>query len=283
MDLMKIRLVFLSILMAYYAPVLISQSIYSPTIEPGKEWRIGVGTGMGNYLELSWVVSCDTVEYNGLKYSVIEPTWISTPNYCSDTLYVREDTMERKVYYLPEPYEGQEEILYIDYNLEQGDTVQIYPHWQNTVVDTVRYIDFLDETVRFIDFGCSPGPCDGFVEGFGLYRSGSLPGCSGWTMPYSLDIIFDCNEVNDVDEVSQSDAFVVYPNPASEHLNISINDPATPFPVHLELRAADGSFLRQFIITNIHSVIDLEGLPQGILILKLGFNTKVFVERIIKY
>lgn len=261
----------------------LAQQVYKPTIEPGKEWHLGIGSGMGNFVDVKWEVTCDTVEYNGRFYAVIEPTLSTTAENCSGTLYVREDIDEKKVYFLPEPYEGEQEILYLDYSLEQGDAVSFYPHWANTVVDTVRYIDFLGETVRFIDFGCNPGPCDGFIEGFGLARSGSLPGCMGWTEVFGLAYIYDCDETNDVEESVLNEQILIYPNPVSDRLNILINDPSIRYPVSLKIQSSSGALFLETTLNASNAELNLAELPGGLFFMILQTGEKLFLERLVKH
>jgi len=261
----------------------LAQQVYKPTIEPGKEWHFGIGTGMGNFVDVKWEVTCDTVEYNGQFYAVIEPSLSATVENCTGTLYVREDINEKKVYFLPEPYEGGQEILYLDYSLEQGEDVFVYPHWANTVVDTVRDIDFLGETVRFIDFGCNPGPCDGFIEGFGLARSGSLPGCMGWTEVLGLAYIYDCDETNDVEQPVSNEQIRIYPNPVRDRLNILFNDPSIQYPINIKILSVNGTLLWETSVNANNAELNLPGLPGGILLLTLQTGEELFLKRLVKY
>ncbi|KAA3639761.1 MAG: T9SS C-terminal target domain-containing protein [Bacteroidetes bacterium] len=268
-------------ILCLFGNVSLGQEAYKPVLEPGKEWKRGISVGMGNLNPVQWIVTCDTLEYNGKQYSLIEanePFISYTENYCSVPLVAREDTSERKLYYLPWPYDGEEEVLYIDYNLEQGDSVFIYQY--PVVVDTVRYLNWSGEMLRFIDFGCPP--CDGFVEGYGLVMSGALPWCNGYSLFGHLEY-FDCDEINGVEEPVFNDLYLIYPNPAGEYVNIKLNDQLVQYPVDLEIRSVNGGLLRKSILSKDFSVLDMEGFPKGILILKLAFNGKVYVEKVVKY
>lgn len=272
------------IILCLFGNISLGQEAYKPVLEPGKEWKRQVPVGMGGVHYVQWIVTCDTVEYNGKQYSVIEangPNTSYTETKCHVPLYAREDTTERKLYYLPAPYEGEEEVLYIDFTLEQGDTVYVNPPpWAPTIVDTVRYITFHGETRLFIDFGCPP--CDGFVEGYGLFMSGSLPSCNSWSVNVHLEY-FDCDEINWVEEPVLGNTYFIYPNPTGEYLNVQLNDQWVDYPVEAEFRSVNGALLRKISLTGDFTELETADLPKGVLILKLEVNGKAYVEKIVRY
>jgi hypothetical protein len=277
-------LLVLILLFGFIGYPLKAQAPYKPVLEPGKAWKRDIGSGMGNVIPVQWVVTCDTVEYNGKFYALIEanePFIATTENLCQVPLYSREDTLEKKIYYLPSPYEGEEEILYIDFNLEQGDTVSIYPSSIPIVVDTVRYLNYGGEWLRFIDFGCPP--CDGFLEGYGLVMSGCLPHCDGWSEYGHLEYIFDCDETNDVDEAVSNETIQFYPNPVSDRLNILINDASVRFPVKVQIRLANGALLLETSLNSNNSALNLAEFPSGLLLLVLQTGEDILLKKVVKY
>ncbi|MCB0650825.1 MAG: T9SS type A sorting domain-containing protein [Saprospiraceae bacterium] len=246
--------------------ILYGQTAYDPTLKPGAKWEIEIGAGMNNYNYGYLLVTCDTVEINEKQYVLLRGTSSTGLNECGAVSYVREDTSERKIYFLPEADENLEELLLIDYTLEQGDTFFLHNGWGQQVVDTVRYIEFWGQTAKFIDFGCAP--CEGFIEGFGMYSSGPSINCEGYSYISGYEIV-DCDEVNEVAEVVPSDAVLVYPNPAGDNLNIAIKTPSITYPVLLEIRSLTGELLVEKPVFSSHISLEMDGLPMGILWMKI--------------
>lgn len=74
----------------------------------------------------------------------------------------------------------------------------------------------------------------------------------------------------------------IYPNPTSGQIQLNIEDLTTSFQGKAELYNANGVFLRNFRISESHSIFDLSEFPPGIYILKLTINKKTEEWKIIK-
>lgn len=256
------------------------QAAYVPTLQPGAKWEIEIGAGMNNYNYGYLLVTCDSMEINEKFYTVVKGSSYTGWNECGTVAYLREDPLERKIYYLPEADENLEELLLMDYALEKGDTFFFHNGWGEQVVDTIRYIEFLGQTVKFIDFGCLP--CDGLIEGFGFYSSGPSINCEGYSTISGYEVL-DCDEVNDIERAQTLESMKVYPNPAGNQLTIELNDPGMNYPIHIELRSLTGALLVEQTMFSSQTALNLDGLPKGVLLLVLKGEGFIAAIKVIHY
>ena len=243
------------------------QTPYTPTVKPGASWVIEIGTGMGNFLYYELSITCDSTEINGNQYANLDVSPTHPNGRCGLGGYVREDTLERQVFFVAKDDPNQEEVLLIDYSLQIGDTF----HFQNGLgvqtVDTIRYVNFDGKTVRFIDFGLLAQ--EGFYEGYGKHSSGLVPDCSGYS--YIHDYTYNpinCNPTNSVEPAFTLNASI-RPNPAINKIYLNLESPKVQFPVLAECWSSQGVLLKRIRIHNQEVTIDIRDLPEGLLLLRL--------------
>ena len=80
-------------------------------------------------------------------------------------------------------------------------------------------------------------------------------------------------------EQFSSNEFVIYPNPASATININGND---NFNFKLELSDLQGRVLQSKIVTNSQTSLDISGFENGVYFVKINFENRTQIERIIK-
>lgn len=74
----------------------------------------------------------------------------------------------------------------------------------------------------------------------------------------------------------------IYPNPTSGQIQLDIEDLAEPFQGIADLYNSNGVLLRNFRITESHSIFDLSDFPPGMYILRLNINNKREEWKIVK-
>ncbi|MCB0653004.1 MAG: T9SS type A sorting domain-containing protein [Saprospiraceae bacterium] len=268
------RKIFLSILFALFIfmDMFGQDNTYHPTLAAGKKWVMTIWGEIGVTVQ----ETCDTVEVNGKFYTVLKQ--LSQYGGCGEVNYVREDTTERKLYYLPELDGSQEEVLFIDYTLEVGDTAFVYHNWINPVVTSVHYSQFNGVLAKIIALSCA---CDGWIEGYGQANSGPVPRCTeGWAEPLYVEML-DCDEILGIEEEAASEALRIFPNPVSDQLNITFGKEDKSFPLELECHSLTGQLLFKQSIISANTSINIEELPNGLLILLFKGNEKTIVKKII--
>lgn len=272
-----IPLFFLFLSWFAFLPSLVSQSDYYRTVIPGAKWTIRQGQGMGSFGYSEVTITCDSLRINEKKYLRVE--LLSDVNGASCALgYVREDTLEQRLYFIPEGDENQEEVLIVDYALEKGDTFTNYRGIEY-IVDTVREIDFFGRAATFIDFG--PMASDGFIVGFGSYMSGPTLNCDGLTNIDDYELLeTNCSQTTGLEDLLFSQSIKISPNPASGQLNVFL-EVVEDEPTILRFLSVAGQVL---LSTDLHpgnNLIDLHHLPNGFLFLEFKQGKRRFVKKLI--
>ncbi len=276
---------FFSLILLYPFTV-VSQSDYVKTIFPGAQWKVQQGQGMGSFGFTELVIDCDTAIFRDKSYYIVKSLTAEAANF-SNLGYVREDTLEQKVYFISKGEEEKEELLIIDYALEKGDSFYLHNGWGWQVVDTVRNIDFatdvLNRQSRFIDFG--PMVQDGFIEGIGLFSSGPVLLCEGWTYltDYNLTDL-DCSLVTNISDIPVVDFFQISPNPAYQDVIVRWRSSIPLSDLVLQIRSITGQVLQTIPSITNNQQIELNGLPKGMLIFQVLKDGQVIgLEKIVHH
>lgn len=253
------------------------QSDYQQTVIPGAKWTIRKGQGMGSFGYSEMAISCDTLRANEKEYLAVQ--LLSDVNGATCALgYVREDTIEQKLYFIPEEDENQQEILIVDYSLEKGDTFVNYRGIEY-IVDTVREIDFFGQPTKFIDFGLMAS--DGFIVGFGSYMSGPVLNCEGFTNIDDYEVSETaCSQLTGSEESIFKRAIRISPNPAYDQLSIELGASGES-AFMLRIFSAQGYQLMQTRLNRGGNSIELNHLPKGLLFLEFSNASDRFTHRLI--
>jgi hypothetical protein len=281
MKVFPIQLTLLSLFLVFslFLTALSGQSEYQKTVIPGAKWTIRKGQGMGSFGYSEITITCDSLRANEKKYLRVE--LLSDVNGASCALgYVREDTIEQRLYFIPEDDENQEEVLIVDYALEKGDTF-VNDRGIEFIVDTVRQIDFFGQSTKFIDFG--PMASDGFIVGFGSYMAGPVLNCEGFTNIEGYELLdLDCQPVTSLREEPLEQLIAISPNPANLQLRVDLTGQVNE-PVSLRIISIHGLLLLETRVVPGSNPINLHPLPKGMLLLKFTQGNERLIKKIIHY
>lgn len=261
-----------------------SQNDYIKTVVPGNKWRLSLENGShfpANNHDV--LITCDTLHLNGLIYQSVEIT--GGGGRCGPGGYVREDTLEQRVYFINrDDEENWEEILIADYSLVQGDTFEWENGWGKQVVKDVRFITFHGGMqAKFIDFGVSVN--NGFVEGHGRLDTGILNRCRPVSYPRLTGyewIDQSCNMVTSTSSVYLENDVKIGPNPVKDYLKIEYVDKVNLMPVKFELISILGQLVKTGEL-NVDNIISLADVPIGTYYLLLTIKGKRLVKKIIHH
>lgn len=261
-----------------------SQDYYTKTVIPGNKWSIKLEFG-SNFPALfsEILVTCDTAHLNGKVYQSVLVT--DDPSIeCGPGGYVREDTIEQRIYFINRFDEDNvDEILIADFSLEIGDTFEFENGWKQAVED-VRYIDYHGSSqAKFIDFGLSS--LEGFVEGHGRITTGIIDGCrttqfprlNGWEPSEE-----DCNTLTSTRDLERLNQVRVLPNPARDFLKVEVADDFVISPIQYDLISVMGSLIQKGELHN-NNTIYLRDIPKGAYYLVLKRKEGQIVKKIMHY
>ena len=297
---------YLFILLAVFNYNVVYSQKYQPLVEEGKYWIYFFKGGGDNPCNFNWIVGAqihhfgidtlinDTIYKKVLVSRLKQGAPMSAPVLpyeITSTIvmgYIREDTLTKKVYLIPNGYfynpckEEIRENLFFDFSLEQGDTlneclrnsierfgnpdVPFYP-----VVDSVKYeIDqFGIKRKHFYSFGYFE-PCyflhsPGFVmEGFGFLDGPFRGGIDRELINYCEGTLADCNIISSTKDITtNSNQLKIYPNPTNSLLHIDgLNAEASIIIQHI-----NGQIIKT--VTTIDSQIDISDLPNALYIFEI--------------
>lgn len=251
------------------------QTEYIKTIRPGAKWELEKGEGMGRYSLYYVTIPCETVKIDSQDYHLVNVESTDSDQVCGSGGYAREDTLEKKIYFIPFEDEDLQEKLIIDYSLEQGDTFYLQNGWGYQTVKIIRPTNFYGYPVNFIDFGVSVS--DGFREVGGLYSTGPLMGCRGWVRV--TDYQYEepnCDLVNTEDLINSVEAVKLWPNPVINELNISVNTSLVDLPILIKIRTILGEVVFTQLLDSDEITINLQNRLRGVLIMEIWQGEKVF-------
>jgi hypothetical protein len=259
---------------------LFCQDEYIPTLVDGAQFKIWVGYGMGGEGYFYVNVTCDRKIVNDILYQKV------TVENCTGVqeVYIREDTVEHKLYYLDE---WDVEYLHIDYDLEVGDTASFYyvdfpPSYTPLTVDSIKH-KFIYGAMRKVLFISNQMVDENhmFVEGLGNVRLGIyplLPDFDCWTFLSGHEII-DCSPTSQQNILLPTE-LSISPNPFTDQFLIQ----SQQFPIQqIEITNTSGRLLlRQQVHQQLEYNVQASNLPKGVLILKVETEQGIIVKKMIK-
>jgi len=257
---------------------------YVPLLDTNKVWNIYenwiyFGETRPHFLERC---ETDTTRF------IIKKEWHS--EHIEELGYLFEDTVSQKVYYTN--VNGDEVLLY-DFSLSEGD---VFEYMLVTKVDSIQLLDgTYRKRIEFED-----GYYYYWIEGIGSYMGGLL-----WTdwyfkknipeawllchyendsLLYMNDEFDTCNFsfiINNTETLNKSLIPKIYPNPFSQKLSISFENPVFGEKHEIMIKALDGRVVYKETLNSDIS-LDLSFLSKGIYLLVLINKDFQHTTKIIK-
>ncbi len=158
-----------------------------------------------------------------------------------------------------------------------------------TLDQVVRFfvdsVNFTPELSRFLRINNEP---DGEVEQFDLsegHISDIIAFMNTLTDPVFLqeEMFSDpfCENIVNVKEQNQQSELIVYPNPTSSSLQVEFLN-IREGNISYQLFSVDGKILKEGLLSDLDSTIDISGLEKGLYLLQLKVGKEVFSKTIIK-
>lgn len=232
---------------------------YMPAVVEGNHTVVTAGTGLGTYVDRDYVIYCDTI-LNGKDYKIV---WRNGSELFG---FVREDTLQKEVYYLGK--DSVAEMLVTKYGLKVGDTFH-YSSYPHLYVDSI-YTDFRFGRNRTIWRGNISGAF-GFcetIEGIGVNQWGIIPKIPN--LVGYVTLFENTNNTCSTLSVKENAAIkpTVYPNPATNRLEVIFPETVL-FPIAIELYDISGrKCITQSGIRQSNVQLDLSVLSPGGYILR---------------
>ncbi|MCG8326884.1 MAG: T9SS type A sorting domain-containing protein [Chitinophagales bacterium] len=283
-----------------------TQGPYIPSITKGSKITQLFNLGMGSYFLRDTRVTCDSLVFNGKKYyRTIEGTpYNGSPytGYNDHKIYLREDTANQQVYYL-DVKNPEKEILYLDYDLEVGDTFPYFPEGHNnqysTVIDTIYQREYMGLNRKVLQY---KGPDLTLIEGLGRNFFGILPpsppsSIEYYSYPHKQEIL-DCKaildttlivdpdtmEPEDVDTITvKLEDIVIYPNPYTDYFKLEFKEWDWQKSGLLQIFTMDGWLIHERKITKAKTSINTARHPAGVLIAKVYYDNLVATFKIVHF
>lgn len=221
--------------------------------------------------------------------SLCPPFVIDNVSY-STGIYIREDTVARKVFTY-DNYFTQPDQLFYDFSLEVGDTLHSLINGNNTfVVSSIENVTLHNGEIRrmFIfnnmdnvyyieSLGGSQGlfrPIDEPIGNQGGYFCISENGINLWG--------FNCNYFFvGINQINTKDILAITLNPTKSYLNIHLNK--TLHNITFSLWDMSGQLITLKTITETETQVDLNGIPPGLYLAQFVFdegtvNSKIIIQ-----
>ncbi|NQT78594.1 MAG: T9SS type A sorting domain-containing protein [Bacteroidetes bacterium] len=251
-------------------------------------WRYKFnGDTIINNTNYSKIIGFEHFSINHPSPPKCEPFYVDTISTYIPLIFLREDTINRKVYRYDSYLDL--ETLWYDFNAEQGDTI-IYPNYGPFIVDTVfdiitndgvnrKYFEYYGEWGGFYIEGLG-GVGGLFNEPFYYFEAGPWLMC---VKDHQGQIIWgtDCYDftTNISSPVSSNPLFKAYPNPAQSTITIEL--PAQPSNnTNLTILNTNGQQLINQPISEPQT--EISHLPTGIYIVKVWNDKDVMVQKVVK-
>lgn len=94
--------------------------------------------------------------------------------------------------------------------------------------------------------------------------------------------LFDITATTSLSNASSDDNFLVWPNPVSSNINLSLPNKNGPFPCVVKVVNLQGVQVKNVIMTSKQRMIDLHDLPNGIYWLLIESHQRYFFKQILK-
>jgi hypothetical protein len=222
----------------------------------------------------------------------------------NDFGFIREDTIERKVFIIPNSVRDSVEIIYFDFSLEENDSILLYSLNYDSLgiftVDSVRHISTLTGNRKAVylrnedwdSFSWKPV----WVEGIGTLGDmenretspglGSKSGGNGelscffkdgvkiYQSEYSQSIDTCLEFYSLVETIKTGTTINIFPNPASSEITIELRDDS-PFSIYFY-----DLYGRLLFKTNDKKKIELNCLTNGTYILRVKINNEFYTKKL---
>jgi len=185
--------------------VLMAQS-YLPTLLDGNRWEVRKPMGMGQYLDYTYVVKCDTL----IAGQYYKPA--SLPSTGTILGYYREDTLEQRIYKWNTNTANEEAI--IDYSLNAGDSMEVAGYY--LTADSITYEMYMGRVRKFIHFNT----LQAFIEGIGHSFYG-VHDFGGYQMITAFEEAADTCSISTGVTDNFGGKIEIYPNPTESILKIT--------------------------------------------------------------
>jgi hypothetical protein len=276
---------------------------YIPLLKSSNDWYyINVCEG---FCSDNIKILGDTV-YDSKEYKIIGSKYHQLNDLYPYYGFIREDTIEQKVYYLPNGYSPQVEELLYDFSINDGDSITLNHNGQDSdyYVDSVRNFTTIIDTRKAYylrgpanEWGYSKTPI--WVEGIGalsnlLSSSDWYGGPLGLGCFYSNDIkIFQselskeygvCELNTSVINDSQKDEIRIYPNPFRNYINIKGE---TSIKIsRIELLNVNGQILISKETENnsgsLHEILEISEIECGIYYLRIISDDYIYTKSVVR-
>jgi hypothetical protein len=282
------KVLLVSVFALLYSWVLSAQDPYIPTLQKGTLVTFEAPLGMQVYVYNYIHITCDSIIVNDNKYYEVKQDGSDSWGHFSDKkLYMREDTFTRKVYYLD--LDNEEEVMFLDYNLEIGDTLAYYDQdyydiygygFPNatiiTGIDSAWYFGALRKIYTY-------EAADIFlIEGIGRNFYGAMPpdyDDGRYCYPISLEEV-SC--INATLTTFQKESVGIFPNPFVDQLRVDFTASDMQYiGAQIQIMSIDGQLVYEGVISSKVSRINTLHLPDGIMVLTIRSGEKVFTTRLI--
>lgn len=156
----------------------------------------------------------------------------------------------------------------IDGNLQGNFTLELEALYE--IYENRRYT--IDEGIRI-------SPCTGNLDN-DSFPELLIGNWAGGISYFKGIVVPDSTE--EIKEINTEITIEVYPNPATEKVNIKILSPQTRINGHLELFDISGRMVKQFEINGETSTLNISGLKEGIYFGKLILDKTILAFKVIK-
>jgi len=264
-----------------YTNHLNAQDGYLPTITKGALMTYYINLGMGSTSECLLEVTCDSIVQNGKTYYYATEASLGAPNYCDEReLYLREDTSTQKVYFLdPESESG--ETMYLNYDLEPGDTMSYMPEGYelpNSLVIASIHEEYIQGAYRRVYQYAAPDLK--LIEGLGRLYTGPFPppnALDKWRLLLEREFT-DCLISG---THSPPDARIsVFPNPATDQLFVQLEGLLTSAPARIQIHTLDGRKWLDHHFSGKSIQLNTHNFPKTLLLVRVSQGGRVLVEKV---
>lgn len=293
----------------------INAQSYHPFPESNAEWNIvwykdpEGWIGDNPYMfQYKYRIVDDTI-IGGKTYQTYSSTLYnsecSNDSTCESSFYIRNDTDNKVVYY----FDGTDEYMLYDFNLNIGDTLQGYafihkPDWDKFYISAIDSILIEGEFFKRYEINCNGYPPGYLIEGIG-YTWGLIEEAPSGFWPFyelrcchvnnALVYLFsytnECNLETDTclvgnKQINKIEPITITPNPATNLITVKLNNAINISElIEIELLDISGkSILNKNQSWNGNTFsFDISSMPDGLLLIKVKTNTITWIRKIIHH
>lgn len=189
----------------------------------------------------------------------------------------RNDSINKKVYFLDFSGPTPVEHLWYDFNLVVGDTLKntfslTNPPWPASsnlrkIVSSIDSVAFCGKYYKRFNFNCMWGPGLSLIEGVGfedLFIKTGFPDCPFEPLNIYTTVFSTCDPTGIEELNNNKNSLKLYPNPANSSLKVSSDLPVNNYAIYNNL---GGLVASENILGN--NVIDVSKISNGLYIIKV--------------